>query len=205
MVLGWVPWGLVCPGGNGDRRKLKLATHEPGGKRQTSGFLTQEEVMRVAFSVTRISLWQWRRPRRKRSASLSSQMNKTDSQPQEPLPEDEQRWELHGTRARLDGLVPTKRKDNLRTVWEQETASPQPSRLWDPWAEFPQVTPPTHTHPLATEAQVPQAHSPGQTLSQLEWQDWGLLFQNTLLAGLLHLLIWMWPSEWNVLEIHFFS
>ena len=168
MVLGWVPWGLVCPGGNGDRRKLKLATHEPGGKRQTSGFLTQEEVMGVAFGVTRISLWQWRRPRRKRSASLSSQMNKTDSQPQEPLPEDEQRWELHGTRARLDGLVPTKRKDNLRTVWEQETASPQPSRLWDPWAEFPQVTPHTHTHiPWLLK---PRSHK--HTRLDRRWANW---------------------------------
>lgn len=46
----------MCPGGNGDRIKLKLETHEPGGKRQTSGFLTQEEVMGVAFSETRISL-----------------------------------------------------------------------------------------------------------------------------------------------------
>lgn len=33
----------MCPGGNGDRIKLKLETYEPGSKRQTSGFLTQEE------------------------------------------------------------------------------------------------------------------------------------------------------------------
>ena len=46
---------MFC-GGNGDRRKLKLATHEPGGKRQISGFLTQEEVIGVEFSMTRISL-----------------------------------------------------------------------------------------------------------------------------------------------------